>query len=1122
MHGVESSHNLNWRGFLILTLCFALLAVTSVSAQGNQKGGTDHLAALSEMDAGAAVSGSLSGPQLGALPPENVLAAIRAEQELQGGGQRYYYYEGNRIPLTIEPGVVAVRFAATAESVRATALSRMLQSSDISQLVQNDELSYTLVFFESSAQAQTSIQRLNQIEQFGAEVLWVNPVFTVPGGLAVLTDEFIARFPTSWSIDQIRAYNSSMGVETVSALLSNDNTYLLRVSPAQNESGQQWIDALTMANYYQESGQVLYAEPNFSNHLERLQAPQFTPNDPYYGQQWFLNNTGQVINGVAAGSADADIDAPEAWNTTRGSSSILIAIVDDAFDATHEDLGAGTSKLVPGYDSFNGVGGVFPIPGATEGHGTSVAGAAAGAGNNGLGVSGVCSGCRLMPIRIFNAIGAATDAGIANGINYAWQNGADIISNSWGGGSPSTSITSAINSALTSGRGGKGSVVVFASGNDYGYPVIYPGNLTQVITVSASNLCDQVKTPSFNPCNYYEDWWGPNYGPEIDVAAPGVGIYTTDIMGAKGYTSGNYLPNFNGTSSATPIVSGVVGLVLSVNPNLTAVQVQSLLKANADDIHTAGFDNQTGWGRVNANRAVAAAAAAQPAPANDAATGASVVGTLPFTVSQSNIRLATATGEPTICASVTNTVWYRYTAPANQPVTISTSGSSYDTVLAAFTGSPGNLSMIRCNDDGGRGLGSTLGFDAAAGVTYYIMVGKWGSTPLTVDATLLLSVTAVPYGDTLALYSNTSNMLALIDTLQSPLPAANVTSFNTGLFTTGQFLMGDWNGDGQKTPGIYRDGAFWITDQLGPGATWRGIWIGPLNVSVVSGRFDAARANDCIGTIIMDYPTGYPMIWTCDFSTEVPAYNGQIFGQWLGTALTFATGQYQFVTGDWNGDGIDTVAIRRGPYVAYGDVPPTTLMGGLPYAQYIGEPMGPAVYGEIMAGDWDNNGTDSFGLYFNAHGRFYWYNELVWYTPNIFLQLVGTPLAGAVAESWRPYVGAFSLTMSTVTPTPTMTLTMTVTPEGTEELDLPTTTPTPILEVTEEATEPAEPPTPQPTLEPTAEPTLELTPEPTLEPPTLVPTDVPTLEPPAAAPTPEPATAVPTVDPASTAEAAGV
>ena len=132
--------------------------------------------------------------------------------------------------------------------------------------------------------------------------------------------------------------------------------------------------------------------------------------------------------------------------------------------------------------------------------------------------------------------------------------------------------------------------------------VHYPATLSNVLSVGALSPCDERKSPT--SCDG-EWWWGSNYGAQLDISAPGVHMYSTDIHGANGYASGDYYYNFNGTSSATPVVSGVAALVLGYCPCLRASEVEDRLKSTADDLLTAGWDQYTGYGRVNASKSLA-------------------------------------------------------------------------------------------------------------------------------------------------------------------------------------------------------------------------------------------------------------------------------------------------------------------------------------------------------------------------------------------------------------------------------------------------------------------------------------------------------------------------------------
>ncbi len=200
-------------------------------------------------------------------------------------------------------------------------------------------------------------------------------------------------------------------------------------------------------------------------------------------------------------------------------------------------------------------------------------------------------------------------------LGYYPTRGADVLNNSWGGGLGATVVNTAITTAVTNGRGGTGSVVVAAAGNDNENNVNWPASQSNVISVGALNLCDQRKNPlDYQTCVATpNENWGSNYGTALDVMAAGVYLTTTDIMGPDGYSDGtgneqdygeNYTGYMNGTSGATPIVSGVVGLMLSVNTNMTPAHVQEILQRTADNIGAAGWDEETGYGRVNAFNAV--------------------------------------------------------------------------------------------------------------------------------------------------------------------------------------------------------------------------------------------------------------------------------------------------------------------------------------------------------------------------------------------------------------------------------------------------------------------------------------------------------------------------------------
>ncbi len=351
------------------------------------------------------------------------------------------------------------------------------------------------------------------------------------------------------------------------------------------------MDALALANAIQERGGVNWSTPDFYAPIERN-------TDPVYPDQFQMNNTGQVIDGYAS-LTNIDINGPEAWAISTGSSTLIVAVIDDGVEA-HEDLrtAGGVSRVLPGFTPATGGNGA-PIAGSA--HAEACAGII-GASHNEIGVRGVAPNVQLMTINIF--YGGETTQDLADAFTFAKNNGAAVISNSWGYysscGLNYANLTNAINDASNNGRGGLGCVVVFAAGNSFGTCVDYPAKLASVVAVGAVTNLGVRSSYS-------------NQGTDLDVVAPsgpnwdqaGAYVRSTDRMGGAGYSSDNYTTSFGGTSAACPAVAGVAALMLSLDPSLTAATVRTTLATTATDMGTAGFDNQFGNGRVNAGAALA-------------------------------------------------------------------------------------------------------------------------------------------------------------------------------------------------------------------------------------------------------------------------------------------------------------------------------------------------------------------------------------------------------------------------------------------------------------------------------------------------------------------------------------
>jgi subtilisin family serine protease len=287
--------------------------------------------------------------------------------------------------------------------------------------------------------------------------------------------------------------------------------------------------------------------------------PLLTPNDPYFGSAWHL----------------AKIQSPAAWDSTTGA-GVVVAILDSGVNGSHPDLSA---QMVPGWNSVSGNADTADI----NGHGTAVAGTVAAATNNAAGVASVAWGAKLMPVRITNdSTGYAYWSNVASGLSWAADHGAKVANISY-----AVSGSSTVSSAAQYFQG-RGGVTVVSAGNDGTNPG-YADN-PYMVTVSATDSSDAKAS------------WS-NYGPFVDVAAPGVSIATTTNSGGYG--------NWSGTSFSSPVAAGVVALIMNANPSLSPAQAVQVLEDSADKPSGLDFDPNYGHGRVNAAGAVQQAANAQ-------------------------------------------------------------------------------------------------------------------------------------------------------------------------------------------------------------------------------------------------------------------------------------------------------------------------------------------------------------------------------------------------------------------------------------------------------------------------------------------------------------------------------
>ena len=331
---------------------------------------------------------------------------------------------------------------------------------------------------------------------------------------------------------------------------------------------------------FAEQAEVAFAEPSevgFNDALEHL------PADADFGLLWGMRNTGQTVNGVA-GTSGMDIDATVAWDVLRGDPDVIVTVIDTGADLDHPDLQA---NLLPrGNEDWDFADSADPSPDDDDGHGTHVAGTAAGVENT-AGVVGVAPQCRIMPLRI--DLRAGLNQNRADAINYVVQQAGAfperryVINCSWRTSGDHAGVRNAIQSAAAHNV-----VVVFAAGNDNANTDVspqYPGVYPEVIAVAALDQNGTRATFS-------------NFGTNVDGAAPGVNIWSSVPDDTHGFK--------DGTSMASPHVAGLAALVWSAAPELSNAEVRLIIEDTCDSVDALnpGFVGQLGRGRVNAGRAV--------------------------------------------------------------------------------------------------------------------------------------------------------------------------------------------------------------------------------------------------------------------------------------------------------------------------------------------------------------------------------------------------------------------------------------------------------------------------------------------------------------------------------------
>ncbi len=541
---------------------------------------------LSLLFAAIFVLGCVAEPQ---NPIENT-SENNTSIRTKGEGPRdthYYWYRGETIPLTVNLEYINILLS-----------NPEMDNAGMEELCQEMHLQVITDFRDGGLVKVRLDERPNGLDEYDVRtrsirkdprIKGVYPYFERGGNAEPIGTSNIFYLKLNgeegnYDTEPLQQFAEENKVKIVKEVPYMPDWYILSIEDSDFENS---IDA---TNAFYESGLFADVDPAFMFNFQPCSV-----NDPYYGlyyMQWGLNNTT---------NPDYDINVESAWDISTGSGT-KIAIVDGGIEFTHSDLSANIYSL-----SYNAMTGTIPSA-QGDNHGTHVAGIAAAVANNNLFIAGVAYNSQLMGVSHDIIVSNTYSAELASGITWAWQNGADVINCSWGDNCGEDQelheliIENAIINALTNGRNGYGSIVVFAAGNHaetvsvMNYPAIFDDRVLAVGAIDKYGY-----RASFS-----------SYGPKLDVVAPGVNILSTTTENNIGYMSG--------TSMAVPHVSGVAALVLAANPNLSREEVVRIIEMTAKKItpnapnsytyyqaqnrYNGTWNQEVGYGLVDAAAAV--------------------------------------------------------------------------------------------------------------------------------------------------------------------------------------------------------------------------------------------------------------------------------------------------------------------------------------------------------------------------------------------------------------------------------------------------------------------------------------------------------------------------------------
>lgn len=507
----------------------------------------------------------------------------------------YYWYNGEKVDLTVNEDYVNILVDTT--KVKKSDIAELC--SDLSLEVKseiNAEGLFKAGFNKSTPEIldyEQSVERLRRDER----ILCVLPYFEAGKGkepigtaqyffvrLKELSPEDTPYLEKDFDFDALQEESERLGARIVNEVAYMPDWYRMTIE------GSGFKTTVEAANRFYETGRFEAIDPSFLLKLNLC-----STNDPEFYQQWGLKNTT---------NPGYDINVEGAWSISTGS-GIEVAVFDSGIDPTHRDLSANLNSIR--YDVSSGSIYTYPF---SEGHGTHIAGIIGAEANNGNDIVGVSYDAELLGVRLTVPSGYSLPSppnSIASAINWAWLYGADVINCSWDYNAGSSQLLDdSIVNALIYGRTNRGSIVVFASGNDGNSAISYPANVdNRILTVGAMDNSGYRDSDS-------------NYGAQLDVVAPGVDIISTIPFDLTGTDSG--------TSMAAAHVSGVAALMLQANLQLTVSEVSDIIHFTAKKIHpstytfsasdnnSASWNQEVGYGLIDATAAVSMAHAFTTAP----------------------------------------------------------------------------------------------------------------------------------------------------------------------------------------------------------------------------------------------------------------------------------------------------------------------------------------------------------------------------------------------------------------------------------------------------------------------------------------------------------------------------